>query len=306
MIDGSESEEHESDRRPLDAPVPAASPSESEATPQPHESNGRNEPPGEWVRPARLQHDRQEAIHRLALQRGSVEVTDLAGRFEVTTETIRRDLSELQREGRVRRVHGGAVPIERASHEPLLATRDMQHSEEKLRIAELATAEVPHKGSVLIDSGSTLQRLAEVFPTESEAHVITNSLVGALTLAQRGVATLTVLGGGVQTNTMAMVDGFTVEMIRELLVDVVFISCDGLSLRRGLTTPYRHESLVKRAMIESANRVIALVDHSKLGNSQLFPYADFDEIDVLITDGDADQDTVEGLRRLDVDVRIAH
>lgn len=253
---------------------------------------------------SRLQHDRQREIYLLALSSGSVEVADLARRFQVTTETIRRDLSELQSQGRLRRVHGGAVPVERASHEPLVSARDRQFAAEKLRIAQAAVAEVPDGGTAIIDSGSTLHRLADVFPTDRGVHVITNSLHSGLTLARRGVEPLTVLGGGVTPNTFAMVDSYTVEMVRELQVDVLFISCDGLSFRRGLTTPYRNESMVKRAMIESARRVVALLDHSKLGNGQLFSYADFDEIDVLITDDGADDDAIESLRSHQIDVRV--
>lgn len=254
---------------------------------------------------ARLQHDRQREIYLLALRSGSVEVADLARRFGVTTETIRRDLSDLQSGGQLRRVHGGAVPVEQVHHEPLVSEREMRFADEKLRIAQAALAELPDRGTAIVDSGSTLQRLAEVFPADRDIHVITNSLRSGLTFARHGVSPLTVLGGGVNTNTLAMVDSYTVEMIRELSVDVLFISCDGLSFRRGLTTPYRDESTVKRAMIEAAARVIALVDHSKLGNDQLFAFADFDDIDVLITDSGADADAIEGLRSHQIDVRVA-
>lgn len=252
----------------------------------------------------RLQHDRQREIYLLALSNGSVEVSDLARRFKVTTETIRRDLSELQSQGQLRRVHGGAVPVELVHHEPLITARDNQFAAEKLRIAEAAVTELPEHGTTIIDSGSTLQRLADVLPTDRSVHVITNSLRSGLTLARRGVQPLTILGGGVTPNTFAMVDSYTVDMVRELSVDVLFISCDGLSFRRGLTTPYRNESMVKRAMIEAARRVIALVDHSKLGNGQLFSYAEFDEIDVLITDDGADDDAIHSLRNHQIDVRV--
>lgn len=252
----------------------------------------------------RLQHDRQREIYVLALRSGSVEVADLARRFGVTTETIRRDLSELQSQGQLRRVHGGAVPLERAHHEPLVTARETQFANEKLRIARAAIAEVPAKGTAIIDSGSTLQHLADVFPADRDVHVITNSLRSGLTLARRGVHPITILGGGVDPNTFAMVDSHTIETVRELSVDMLFISCDGLSFRRGLTTPYRDESMVKRAMIEAASQVIALVDHSKLGNGQLFSYADFDEIDVLITDDGADEDAIESLRSHQIDVRV--
>ena len=102
----------------------------------------------------------------LALKHGSVDVAELARRFEVTTETIRRDLSDLQERQLLRRVHGGAVPVERHHHEPMVDARDMQNAEEKLRIGREAIREVPEHGSVIIDSGSTGQRFAEVFPVD--------------------------------------------------------------------------------------------------------------------------------------------
>jgi DeoR family transcriptional regulator, fructose operon transcriptional repressor len=236
----------------------------------------------------RLQHDRQHAIYLLALSQGSVDVADLARRYGVTTETIRRDLSDMQSRNLLRRVHGGAVPVERISHEPMLAARDVVNAEEKLRIAMKAIDEVPERGSVIIDSGSTTQRLAAVFPVDHDVHVVTNSLMHALTLSRRGLRQLTVLGGAVRTNTLAMVDETTRTELQHMTVDVLFISCDGLSFQHGLTTPYREERTIKRAMIERARRVVALVDQSKFGNVQMFSFAAFDEIDVLVTDTRAD------------------
>jgi DeoR family transcriptional regulator, fructose operon transcriptional repressor len=232
----------------------------------------------------RLQHDRQHAIYLLALGQGSVDVADLARRYGVTTETIRRDLSDMQSRNLVRRVHGGAVPVERISHEPILAAREVVNAEEKLRIATKAVDEIPERGSVIIDSGSTTQRLAAVFPVDRDVHVVTNSLTAALTLSRRASGQLTVLGGAVRTNTLAMVDETTRAELQHMTVDVLFTSCDGLSFQHGLTTPYREEHMIKRAMIERARRVVALVDQSKFGNVQMFSFAAFDEIDVLVTD----------------------
>ena len=243
----------------------------------------------------RLQHDRQHAIYMLALSQGSVDVADLASRYGVSTETIRRDLSDMQSRNLLRRVHGGAVPVERINHEPMLAARDVVNAQEKLRIATKAVEEVPERGSVIIDSGSTTQRLAEVFPVEREVHVVTNSLMTALTLSRRGLRQLTVLGGAVRTNTLAMVDDTTRLELQHMAIDVLFISCDGLSFQHGLTTPYREEHTIKRAMIESARRVVAMVDHSKFGNVQMFSFAAFDEIDVLVTDTRADPEAAAAL-----------
>jgi DeoR family fructose operon transcriptional repressor len=229
----------------------------------------------------------------LALREGSVDVADLARLHGVTTETIRRDLSDMQGRQLLRRVHGGAVAIERMNHEPMVDTREAVHAEQKLRIATKAVEEVPERGSVIIDSGSTAQRLAQVFPVERDVHVVTNSLTTALTLSRRGIRDLTVLGGAVRTKRLAMVDDTTRAELQHMAIDVLFISCDGLSFKHGLTTPYREEHTLKRAMIKRAERVVALVDHSKFGNVQMFGFASFDEIDVLVTDTGADPEVVE-------------
>ena len=253
-------------------------------------------------RAARLPHHRQQEIYQLALRNGSVDVADLARHFDVTTETIRRDLSDLQERDLVRRVHGGALPIQRTTHEPMLHARDSLNTAEKLDIAQVAINQIPANGSVIVDSGSTGQRFAEVFPTDRGVHVITNSLITGVTLVRKGVTSLTVLGGSVRTNTFAMVDASVVETLRRLSVDALFISCDGLSLERGLTTPYREESLVKRAMIEAARWVVAIVDASKFGNDQTFGYADFEDIDVLITDRRASDDDIAAIESHNVEV----
>jgi DeoR family transcriptional regulator, fructose operon transcriptional repressor len=250
----------------------------------------------------RVPHHRQQAIYLLALRGVSVDVSDLARQFGVTTETIRRDLSDLEGRKLVRRVHGGAVPVERQHHEPMLEARDALNAEQKHDIAQRALAQIPDRGSVILDSGSTGQRLAEIFPENRPVQVVTNSIMTGLILAKRGVRDLTVLGGTVRTNTFAMVDASVVEAVRRMRADVLFISCDGLSLERGLTTPYREESLVKRAMIESSRWVVALVDASKFGNDQMFGYGNFDDIDVVITDSRATDDDVKRIEGHDVEV----
>ncbi|MDX6655988.1 MAG: DeoR family transcriptional regulator, fructose operon transcriptional repressor [Solirubrobacteraceae bacterium] len=254
---------------------------------------------------ARLPHDRQHAIYMLALKQGSVDAADLADRYGVTTETIRRDLSDMQSRQLLRRVHGGAILVEHVNHEPKVEARDMVNADEKLRIATMAVEEVPEHGSVIIDSGSTGQRLAEVFPVDRDVHVVTNSLVTALTLSRRGLQKLTVLGGAVRTNRHAMVDETTKAELQHMAIDVVFMSCDGLSFQHGLTTPYREEHTVKRAMIERSRRFVALVDESKFGNVQMFSFATFEEIDTLVTDTRVDPEAAEVLTSHGISVKRA-
>src|SRR4051795_9510037 len=112
--------------------------------------------------------ERQQEILRLARAEGRVDVPALAADLDVTTETIRRDLTVLERAGMVRRVHGGAIPVERLGFEPTLSTRDTVMTAEKERIAKAALAELPDDGAILLDAGSTTHRLAEAIPADRE------------------------------------------------------------------------------------------------------------------------------------------
>src|SRR5437879_3773862 len=140
-------------------------------------------------------HERQQRITELARAEGRADVADLAARFEVTTETIRRDLTVLERQGLLRRVHGGAIPVERLGFEPGLADRDMVLTAEKERIAKAALAEVPEEGSILLDAGTTTARLAEILPVDRELTVVTNAVPLVAALAVRPKITVLLLGG---------------------------------------------------------------------------------------------------------------
>ncbi len=197
------------------------------------------------ISPQLFQSERQREIARLAVQFGRVEVADMAHRFGVTTETIRRDLSELQEHRVVRRVHGGATPWETSGFEPLVSVRTDQHDAEKRRLAAVAVHELPGSGSVIIDSGSTLSSFAGAIPPATSLRIVTNSLMIAQNLAERTNADVIVVGGKVRKNTMAMVDFAAIAAIEPLRVDTLFISCDGLTPEIGLTTPYRQEAALK-------------------------------------------------------------
>jgi DeoR family fructose operon transcriptional repressor len=233
--------------------------------------------------PALFQPERQREIAAYTLSEGRVGVAELAVRFNVTPETIRRDLSDLQRRRVLRRVHGGAVPFQEDAFEPLLSKRNDQHDGEKRRIARVAIDELPDGGTVIIDSGSTLTRFAEAIPRDVELRVVTNSLPTVQALSGYPDLDVVVIGGRLRKNTMAMVDTEAVETVQELNVDCLFISSDGASPDGGLTTPYRQEASLKRAMIRAARRVVALVDHSKFGHDHLSRFADWSEVDTLIT-----------------------
>jgi DeoR family fructose operon transcriptional repressor len=228
--------------------------------------------------------ERQQYIVGLARTSGRVDVVELAAELSVTTETVRRDLTVLERQGVLRRVHGGAIPIERLGFEPALAARSGVMTAEKDRIAKAALAEIPDEGAILLDAGSTTARLAEQLPVDRALTVVTNALPLALSLATRPNITVLLLGGRVRGRTLAAVDSWATDALAETFVEVAFVATNGLSVRRGLTTPDHAEAAAKRAMITSARRCVLLADHTKVGVDHLARFGELEQVDTFITD----------------------
>lgn len=235
--------------------------------------------------------ERQQHIVDRARRDGRVDVAELSAELSVTGETIRRDLSVLERHGLLRRVHGGAIPVERLGFEPALAARDTVLTAEKDRIAKAALAELPEEGSILLDAGSTTARLAAILPGDRQLTVLTNALPAALALATRSNMTVLFIGGRVRARTLACVDPWAIESLAQSYVDVAFLATNGLSVQRGLTTPDQAEAAVKRAMIAAARRTVLLADHTKLSVDHLARFATLSEIDTFITDVGVDERT---------------
>jgi DeoR family fructose operon transcriptional repressor len=235
--------------------------------------------------------ERQQAILERARSGGRVDVASLAEEFEVTPETIRRDLTVLERRRLVRRTHGGALPIERARFESAVSAREGLLVAEKERIAKAALAELPEEGAIILDAGTTTVRLAEAVPVDRELTVVTNCLPVAMILAARPTITLHMVGGRVRARTLAAVDDWALHALADLFVDVAFLGVNGLSVSRGLTTPDRGEATVKHAMIAAARRTVVLADHTKVGNDAFSRFGELPDVDVVITDSGLDGET---------------
>lgn len=233
-----------------------------------------------------------EERHQLLVQRaradGRVDVAEIALELDVTPETVRRDLTALERQGVLRRVHGGAIPVERLGFEPGLAVRSAVLVAEKERIAKTALAELPTEGAILIDAGTTTARFADALPADRELTVVTNSLPIALSLATRPNLTLLTIGGRVRGRTLATVDAWALQTLADMYVEVAFVATNGISLTRGLTTPDPAEAAVKRAIMGAAQRTVLLADHSKFGADHFARFGSVDQLDTIVTDSALD------------------
>ncbi|MFI1442319.1 DeoR/GlpR family DNA-binding transcription regulator [Streptomyces fructofermentans] len=228
--------------------------------------------------------ERQQEILRLARDGGRVDVVSLSEQFQVTAETIRRDLKALDRAGLLRRVHGGALPAGRLDFEPDLAERETTAADQKDRIAKAALAELPDQGTMILDAGTTTARLAAALPPEATLTVVTHSLPIAARLADHPGIQLHLIGGRVRHRTRAAVDAWALRAYGEIRADLVLLAANGFSAEYGLTTPDLAEAAVKRAAVAAARRVVLLADSAKHGQEHFARFGDLGAVDLLITD----------------------
>jgi DeoR family transcriptional regulator, fructose operon transcriptional repressor len=240
--------------------------------------------------------ERQQRILTEARRAGRVEVAALSESLGVAAETVRRDLTALERRGSLRRVHGGAIPVERLELEPTLATRSTHRAEVKGRIAARVLDELPPGGTVILDSGSTTQAVVELLPPDADLTVVTNSVPAAAVLATHPGVTLYLLGGRVRGTTAAAVGEWATGALDGITVDLTVLGTNGISAARGLTTPDQAESLVKAAMVRASRRVVVATDSSKAGDDHLHRFATLEEVDVVVTDADLADDVAAEIR----------
>jgi DeoR family fructose operon transcriptional repressor len=251
--------------------------------------------------------ERQHAIATLVADRGRIQVAHVAEEFGVTMETVRPDLAVLERAGMLRRVHGGAVPTGALTLvETGLVERHGTRSEQKRKIAAAALDLLPAAdGSLILDGGSTTAALAEILPADRRLYVATNSVPIATRLSVAPGITLHVLGGRVRGITQTAVGDSTIRALADLRVDAVFLGTNGISAGHGFSTPDEAEAATKRAMVRAAQHSIVLADSSKLGREHLIRFAAVEDVDVLVTDADADPAAVAQLEDYGIEVVVA-
>jgi DeoR family transcriptional regulator, fructose operon transcriptional repressor len=264
--------------------------------------------------------ERQQQIAGLVAASGRASVTDLAERFRITTETVRRDLAALESAGTVRRVHGGAVSADRFSTtEESILERTIQRQAQKLRIAEAALGFLPKgpSSSILLDAGSTTEVLADLLarrgaaapakPSDpaKELLVITHAVPIAAKLASTPGIALQILGGRVRGLTQAAVGQGTVEAAGKLRPDIAFVGTNGIHASFGLSTPDSEEAAVKAAFVHSARRIVVLADSSKLDAETLVQFASLKDLDTVITDRKPSSELAAALADAGVEVVVA-
>ena len=246
----------------------------------------------------RTGYERQADILKVIRQEKSVSVKDLSERFRVTKETIRTDLTKLEREGEVKRTHGGAVLVEQ--EEPVLETMltDRANAEEKKRIANAALEYVEDGDVILIDTGTTAFAFAQALCESGKRNltIYSNDMAVLLQLESREDFSLYMLGGKVRSGFHYAYGENLVDELKAYHFDKLFLMVSAMDVKSGLTTAHPDLARLKRAMWIASQEVIALTDSSKYGKTHFQSYAELSDIDVLITDDGISEENLAQLK----------
>jgi DeoR/GlpR family transcriptional regulator of sugar metabolism len=245
---------------------------------------------------------RRELALESLQERGELSVATLSRTTGVSEMTIRRDLEALEREGLLRRVHGGAVRVAPRGYEPPYALRAVREPEAKRQIGELAAELVSEGDTIVIDMGTTTLELARALRDATRLTIVTPSLRAAELLLPNPALRVIVTGGIARHGELSLIGELSERAFAALNSDVVFLGAAGVSAREGVTDFHLDEVRVKRAALASARRCVVLAHAAKLGEVALAPVCPLERVDVLVTDAGAPEETLAEIRECGVDV----
>lgn len=248
--------------------------------------------------------ERQNQILALIEERGSVRTVDLAAEFEVTDETIRRDLQALAEARQVARIHGGATSLSGRPKLRSFTERRIRQVEAKQAIARAALERIEPGRTYAFDSSTTAFELIDILP-DLPFRVVTNAYAVIDRLVGTESVELVSTGGRYHPKTQTFVGGDSIDTLKRHNVQTAFVSCIGLDLKRGASEGFEEQVAFKERLVRYAEEVVLLVDSTKLGERSEYFFADVEAFRTVITDAGADASFVERLRERGVEVVVA-
>lgn len=252
--------------------------------------------------------ERQEQILQLLYRQPRLTVAGICERFGISEATARRDLETLASQGKLQRVHGGAIPLRQAPPELPMIQRQSEQADAKSRIGLAAAGLVQDGETIFLGSGTTVLEVARhlrnnrALGKSSGLTVITNSLPVANVLADVPGITLVSLGGVLRQSELSFIGHITEQAIAEVRADKVFIGIHALSLEEGLTNDYLPETMTDRAILHAGREVILAVDHTKIGQVSTALLAPIDCVHTLVTDRQAPTDFIAAVQGMGIRV----
>lgn len=249
--------------------------------------------------------ERQKQILSLLSRQGRLSVAEIVDQFSVSEATARRDLESLASEGKIQRVHGGAIAAEQAPPELPILERESEQADEKTRIGRVTAELIADNDTVFLGSGTTVLEVAKNLRDRKNLTVITNSLPVLNALAGMKEITVISLGGQLRDSELSFIGHITEQALAEIRVDKVVMGTRGISLEYGLTNDYLQETLTDRAILKIGREVIIVADHTKVNRVSTVLLASLDTVHTFVTDEQADKKFVQSLKKQNIKVIVA-
>jgi len=248
--------------------------------------------------------DRRQLILEAVQEQGLLSMREVALLVGTSEATARRDLRHLAEEGLIRRTHGGAAASTMVSREAPYLEKAQQAAAEKAAIATAAAAMISNGDAIALGAGTTTLALARRLTAVDDLTVVTNSLLVWAALHRATSVHLLLSGGLVRNSTHALVGPLAEQSLSGLFVSTLYLSGNGLTATRGLSTPDVLTAAIDRRLAMSAARVVVLVDHTKVGVETMSQTVAPEHIDCVITDAGADPRELDQLREAGTEIIV--
>lgn len=248
---------------------------------------------------------RKQRIVDLVNKETKVKVVELCEKFSVSSATIRNDLRELEEAGLLKRTHGGAIGNKKVFHERNAYQKEVDNVDKKQAIAKVAASYVEKGDSIALDTGSTALEFAKQIADIEDLTIVTYDIQIAAYLEKHSKATIVMAGGILRRNFHCTSGKPSMDTLENFYYDKAFMAADGMSIKKGFTTPNMEVSQIKRIIKAHADEVIMLCDSTKVEKSSFAKFGEIEDVDLLITDDGAPNTFIMDVQKLGIDIQIA-
>ncbi|MFD2043557.1 DeoR/GlpR family DNA-binding transcription regulator [Ornithinibacillus salinisoli] len=236
--------------------------------------------------------ERKKWLEKQVTRNKKVDIEEISKMLNVSSMTIRRDLTELERKGKVIRTHGGAVSVDSLTEEVPYSSKISKNNAEKKAVARKALSLVKENSTIILDSGTTTLELAKLLKDRSDLTVVTNDITIANELLDSSNKVI-VTGGELQQGIGALYGAATQNMLSVIHADIFFLGAHAIDLERGVTAPTFDKSLIKQLMVNASEKTWVLADHSKFNVKAFSSVCDLTEIKGIVTDSNIEPGVVK-------------
>lgn len=247
--------------------------------------------------------ERRKRIMDILNERQRVTIKDLSSEINVSEATLRTDLTKLEEDGLLQRTHGGAMLSAQIDSENSFSSRERKNKNEKTAIAKKAVELISKGQCIMLDASSTALELARTLADmDIRLTVVTSGIKTALELNEHPDITVILLGGIVKRGSHSLEGSLGVNILNQIHIDLMFTSANGFSLEAGLTDFSVYEVELKKAMVNASEKVVALLDHTKLNKSSIASFASIKQIDTIIIDNNISEVDMMKIKEQNIEV----